>query len=59
MPRNEIRVGQTYRNTAGTLFYVHDIEGGGVTYCKVGSVDRRRLSLARFASLVIAESPNQ
>ena len=58
MDRHLVKAERTYRTDRGTLLYVHQIECQCVTYCVVGSVDRRTASLGRFAAMVRAEVPN-
>ena len=58
MEREKIRAQRTYRTEGGKLLYVQDITGQKVTFCEVGSVERGEASLGRFASRIVAETPN-
>jgi hypothetical protein len=58
-PRDKIQPEHTYKNDSGTMFYVHDITGKMVNYCKLGSVDRNKVLIGRFASMIVSEVPNQ
>lgn len=59
MDRDKIKPQRTYRTEGGRLLYVHDLSEQKVIYCDVGSIDRHKCSLGRFASRIVSEAPNQ
>lgn len=50
---------QTYKLYTGSLVYVQDIQGQKVICNRVGDVDRKTISLGRFAAMCVSEEPNQ
>lgn len=59
LARSEIRPQQTYKLYTGSLVYVQDIQGQKVICNRVGDVDRKTISLGRFAAMCVSEEPNQ
>lgn len=59
MDRAAIKEQCTYELRRGALYYVQSIDGQRVTYCRVGDVERRTMSLGRFAAFADRQVPNQ
>lgn len=58
MDKAEIFANCTYSTFSGANYYVHEIVGQKIIYCRVGEVNRREASLGRFAAIADHEIPN-
>ncbi len=59
MDKHLIEEGKTYLAFHGVKFYVHEVTGQKVSFCKVGELERRERSLGWFASSISHEVPNE
>ncbi len=60
MEKNKIQEQCTYEADGSThKFYVHEITGQKVSFCRVGELARREASLSRFAAVMSRQIPNQ
>lgn len=59
MEKRDIQEQQTYQTDHGGKFYVHEITGQKVSFCKIGELERREASLGRFASTMSRQIPNE
>jgi hypothetical protein len=59
LEKRQINEGQTYQTADGRKFYVHEITGQKVSFCKVGELARRERSLGWFAAAMSQQIPNQ
>lgn len=59
MQKHEIEEAKSYQTYAGSQYYVHEITGERISYCRIGELKRLEASLGRFAAVMQRQIPNQ